>query len=112
MRCVRLHEPRYPHLQWLFAIPNGGWRKKAVAQKLKAEGVRRGVLDYGWPYRTADYPGLFIELKTMTNGRPSKEQRAFAAFAEANGYKVVFARGWEEAWRAVCEYAGIPYSVT
>ena len=26
MRVVRLHEPRYPALCWLFAIPNGGWR--------------------------------------------------------------------------------------
>lgn len=110
MRVVRMHEARYPELKWLAAVPNGGWRNATVAAKLKAEGVRPGVHDYLWLYRVGGYSGLTIELKTL-NGRPSKEQLDFAAFAEANGFKVVFAKGWEEAWRAVCEYAGIPFSV-
>lgn len=110
MRVVRMHEARYPALEWLYATPNGGWRNATVAKKLKAEGVRAGVHDYFWPFRTADYPGLYLELKSL-NGSPSSEQRAFGDFAESQGYKVVFAKGWEAAWRAVCEYAGIPFNV-
>lgn len=119
MRIVRLHEPQYPSLLYLHAIPNGGWRRKAVAAKLKAEGVRRGVLDYCWPVRMpvpgddgALYSGLYIELKTVSeHSRPTKEQKEFAAFVRGQGFKAVFARSWEEAWREVCEYAGIPYRV-
>ena len=111
MRMVRMHEARYPALKWLAAVPNGGWRKKAVAAKLKAEGVRSGVHDYLWLYRTSDYAGLTIELKSLT-GDASKDQRAFGDFAEANGFKVVYARGWIAAWKAVCEYAGIPFNVS
>lgn len=124
MRMVRMHEARYPALKWLHAIPNGGWRKAAVAGKLKAEGVRAGVHDYSWPVRMpapdfitlpntetgTHYSGLYIELKSMT-GSASKEQREFAAFVESQGFKVVFAKGWEAAWRAVCDYAGIPFRV-
>ena len=111
MRVVRLHEPRYPALCWLFAVPNGGFRNLTVAQKMKGEGVRPGVHDYCWPFRSGEYPGLFVELKSR-GGTPSKEQIAFAEFVRSQGYKAVFVNGWEEAWAAVCEYAGIPYSVT
>ena len=110
MRVVRLHEPRYPALCWLFAVPNGGFRNLTVAQKMKGEGVRPGVHDYCWPFRSGEYPGLFVELKSR-GGTPSKEQIAFAEFVRSQGYKAVFVNGWEEAWAAVCEYAGIPYSV-
>lgn len=110
MRLVRMHEARYPALKWLHAIPNGARTKLSIAKKLKAEGLRAGVHDYSWPFRTATHPGLYLELKSMT-GSASKEQREFAAFAESQGFKVVFAKGWEAAWRAVCEYAGIPFRV-
>lgn len=107
MRVVRLHETRLPALKWLAAVPNGGWRNPTVAAKLKAEGVRPGVHDYLWLYRAGGYAGLTIELKAGKN-TASKEQREFAEFVAANGYKTVVARGWEEAWRAVCDYAGLP----
>ena len=111
MRVVRLHEPKHPALRWLHAIPNGGWRNLTVAKKLKGEGVRRGVHDYCWPYKAGTYPGLFVELKSR-GGQPTKEQRDFAEFVQHQGYMAVFVKGWEDAWKAVCEYAGIPYSVT
>ena len=110
MRVVRMHEPRYPALRWLHHIPNGGWRNTTVAAKLRAEGVRPGVSDYCWPYPRGDWHGLFIELKSAT-GRPSPDQRAFMDFVREQGYRVVVARGWEEAWKAVCQYAGIDYRV-
>lgn len=126
MRCVRAHEAAYPSLRWLHAIPNGGWRNKTVAAKLKGEGVRPGVHDYFWPVKmpvtpapgevlepgssVEVYSGLYIELKSG-GGRPTTEQREFAAFVRSQGFKAVFARGWEEAWRAVCDYSGIRFNV-
>lgn len=110
MRMVRMHEARLPALEWLHAIPNGGWRNKVVAAQLKGEGVRPGVHDYCWPFRQGSYSGLYLELKAG-KGRPTKEQRAFGVFVEEQGFKVVFATGWEAAWQAVCEYAGLRYAV-
>ena len=110
MRVVKLHEPRLPALKWLHAVPNGGFRNDTVAKKMKAEGVRRGVHDYCWPYRRGEHAGLYLELKSL-NGCPTKEQRAFGEFVAGQGFKVVYAKGWEEAWAAVAEYAGLPSAV-
>ena len=110
MRVVKLHESAHPDLRYLFAVPNGGLRDKVVASKMKLEGVRAGILDYCWPMRTTGFPGLFLELKTMT-GRASDDQRKFASWARSQGYRCEFAHGWVEAWRVVCEYAGIPFKV-
>ena len=107
MRVVRLHEARLPALSWLHAVPNGGFRNLAVAQKMKAEGGRRGVHDYCWPYRVGEHSGLYLELKSG-NGRPTKEQVEFGNFVAGQGFAVVYATGWEAAWRAVAAYAGLP----
>lgn len=112
MCAVRAHEHRYPALRWLHHIPNGGWRKASVAAKLKGEGVRAGVADYFLPLPAAGHHGLYIELKTQSAGTASREQKNFAEFVTEQGYAHAFARGWEEAWRVVCDYVGIPYRVT
>lgn len=54
----------------IFAIPNGGWRSRATAARLKAEGVARGVPDMFVPYYR-----LWIEMKRVKDGRLSPEQR-------------------------------------
>ena len=107
--CVTWFRLQYPEVV-IFAIPNGGWRNLTVAQKLKGEGVRRGVHDYCWPYKAGTYPGLFVELKSR-GGQPTKEQRDFAEFVQQQGYMAVFVKGWEDAWRAVAEYAGLPVNI-
>jgi hypothetical protein len=38
-KMIRLYSIKHPPLKNAFAIPNGGQRHKAVAAKLKAEGV-------------------------------------------------------------------------
>ena len=73
---------QYPELRLLYAIPNGGHRHKAVAAKLKAEGVKPGVPDLCLPVRRGEYSGLYIEMKAKWHGikrpqrpEPSEEQR-------------------------------------
>lgn len=106
IRCANAHLDEAPELEWLFAIPNGGWRKKAVAKKLKAEGVKPGVHDYLLPVPRQGFAGLFVELKSL-DGHGSKEQREFAVFVRSQGYRAEFAKGGAEAWRIISEYLGI-----
>lgn len=72
----------------IYAIPNGGHRKKGVAAKLKAEGVRAGVPDLCWPIARHGYHGLYMELKIGRN-RPTDAQRAWINTLIAQNYYVV-----------------------
>ena len=47
----------------VFHIPNGGYRNKAEAAHLKAQGVRPGVPDLCVPVARHGYHGLYIEMK-------------------------------------------------
>ena len=49
--------------EFVFAIPNGGLRNVVVAKKMKAEGVKPGVLDLFFTLARGGYHGLFIEMK-------------------------------------------------
>jgi len=92
---------RYPELALLFAIPNGGHRHKAVAKRMKAEGVRAGVPDLCLPIPRGPWHGLFIEMKTAA-GRPSQAQNVWLTALRAQGYRAEVCRGWHAA-RAVIE---------
>lgn len=81
----RLDEGRYPELALLFAVPNGGLRKKATAARLKAEGVKAGVPDLWLPVARGGYLGLVIEEKAG-KGRPTTEQKAWLAALAAQGW--------------------------
>jgi hypothetical protein len=95
----------YPELRWMFAVPNGGDRHPAVAAKLKAEGVKRGVLDVWLPIARQGFHGLVIEMKVKGNDL-SKEQREWKTRLEANGYKVAVCYGFEAARHAIQDYMG------
>jgi len=95
-----------------FAVPNGGHRNKATAGKLKAEGVKRGILDVfnltRSPQADGDfYAGLILEFKSDT-GRLSDEQRDWKAHFEAQGYRVEVPRSWIEAALITIDYFGWP----
>jgi len=60
-----LNMKKYPELKWFHAIPNGGFRDKITAGKLKAEGVKSGVSDMFLPVKCDAYSGLYIELKKL-----------------------------------------------
>lgn len=68
-----------------FAVPNGGYRAKAVAAKLKAEGVKAGVADIIVVVK--DDLGLnVIGLETKAGkGRTSKAQETFCDRLESLG---------------------------
>lgn len=94
---------KYPLLQWLYAVPNGGDRAMAVAVKMKAEGVKKGVPDLFLPVPRKGYHGFFIEMK-YGNGKTSKEQSEFLEFANSQGYHAGVCYCWHDARDALLEY--------
>jgi hypothetical protein len=106
--AVRLNTPRYPELALMYAIPNGGHRDVRVAVKLKAEGVKAGVLDVHLPVARGGYIGLWIEFKFGKN-KPSPEQQVFMQALVEQGHCVWICYDWPIAWEIVEGYlAGKP----
>lgn len=97
------HEAKYPGLELLHAVPNGGHRHPAVAAKLKAEGVKAGVPDLFLPVPRGNAHGLYIELKAK-GGKVSNSQRKMLAALARQGYACVVAYGWEKAWVEIEAY--------
>ena len=87
-------------LALLFAVPNGGTRNKIEAVNLKRQGVKPGVPDMFLPVARRGYHGLFIELKTET-GRTSKNQDAWIADLNAQGYFCPVCHGFDSAVRVI-----------
>lgn len=81
---ARLH----PEAKRAYAVPNGGQRNVVVAAKLKAEGVRKGVLDVHVPLARGGAHGLWIEHKAGKNSL-SPEQIDEAHALVDSGFAVV-----------------------
>lgn len=82
----------------IFAIPNGGYRSKATAAKLKVTGVTPGIPDLFIP----EY-GLWIEMKRANGGVVGREQKAVMEELERCGYTCRVAHGDNEARTIVQE---------
>jgi hypothetical protein len=96
---------RYPELDLLYAIPNGGKRDMAVAVKLKAEGVKSGIPDLHLAAMRGGYGGLYVEMKKCDHSNDeSPAQKAMRARLEAAGYRCVVAYGADEAVREIEKY--------
>lgn len=103
MQWAKIASNTTPELKWLFHIPNGGFRSKRTAIRMKAMGVLRGVSDYLLPISRGKYHGLFVELKT-DKGKLSDEQFAFLDKMNKEGYLGLVAKGWEEASKMIMNY--------
>lgn len=99
------NEPRIPELALLYAIPNGGARHPAVAAKLKAEGVKAGVLDTCLPIARRGYHSAWVEMKFGKN-KLSAEQDRWARQLGAEGHYVGVCWSWVEAARVYLWYLG------
>lgn len=102
--CIRWYRYQYPNMRHnLFAVPNGGWRNKAEAGKLKAEGVLPGVADIILLKPNARHGALLIEMKTP-KGSQQDTQRQWQKLIEADGYKYVVCRSIDDFMRSVKDY--------
>ena len=89
---------KYPNVL-IFAIPNGEKRAITVAKRLKAEGVVRGIPDLFIPQWN-----LWVEMKRVSGGRLSPEQKGMIGYLEGIGQKVIVGKGAEDASRQVLEH--------
>lgn len=96
--CVTWFRMQYrPLAKLLFAVPNGGCRSKIEAAIMQGEGVTPGVSDLILLIARGAYHGLCIEMKTeANNSRQSDNQKAWQALVEAQGYKYIVCRTFEE----------------
>jgi hypothetical protein len=101
------HEEQREFVQWfrqtypgtiIFAIPNGGARSPATASRLKAEGVTNGVPDLFIPAWET-----WVEMKRTKGGSLSLEQTLMHLHLQGLFYKVIVAKGFEDAKQQIKE---------
>tara|TARA_R110000744_G_scaffold156741_1_gene272425 strand:- start:894 stop:1163 length:270 start_codon:yes stop_codon:yes gene_type:complete len=83
----------------IFAIPNGEKRAITVAKRLKAEGVVRGIPDLFIPQWN-----LWVEMKRVSGGRLSPEQKGMIRYLEGIGQKVIVGKGAADASKQILEF--------
>ena len=94
-----------PRLGTIFAVPNGGYRSKATAGRMKSEGLKAGVWDIFIPIQMGQHCGMWIEMKVGKN-RLTPGQFAFRnTVGDAYKWKVCYS--WHNAVEATCEYLGV-----
>lgn len=100
---ARRLEVSIPELRMLYAIPNGGHRHAAVGAKLKAEGVKAGVLDINLDIAIAPHHGLRIEMKHGKNKMQSTQIDWMDRYL-TYGYDVVVCYDWQSAAKYILDY--------
>lgn len=98
---------KYPELELLFHVPNGGRREAREAASLKKQGVKPGVPDLILPVARGEYFGLYIELKAGKN-KPSTHQLEWIENLNQQGYFVKVCYGWIEASEVIINYLEQP----
>jgi len=105
---------RYPQAyKLIYHVPNGGHRVKAVAAKLKGQGVKAGVPDLVLPMARGGYFGLYIEFKARPpfDAPVSPSQDAYLQALAAQGYLAIVCRGNIDAVEAIRAYLLQPATV-
>lgn len=93
MTELRIRMPEVADL--MFHVPNGGHRVKAVASKLKAQGVKAGIPDLVLPMARGGFFGLYIEFKATppNDAAISSSQHERIRKLNDQGYLAVVCRG-------------------
>ena len=101
---------RYPEVfANLHHTPNGGYRGKAEAGRLKAQGTKAGIPDLQLTMARGGYFGLFIEFKaTVKPAEVSLEQQACIGRLNDQGYLAVVCRGHFDAMECLRAYMALP----
>jgi hypothetical protein len=93
---MRELELRYPAVfELIYHVPNGGHRVKAVAGKLKAQGVKAGIPDLVLTMARGGFFGLYIEFKATppNDAAISPSQHERIRKLNEQGYLAVVCRG-------------------
>ena len=106
IQWCNLQSCKYSELKLIFAIPNGGYRNKAEARKLKATGTKSGVPDLFLPVPRSPKHGLFIEMKVGRN-KCTENQKKWIRNLLEQGYEVKVCYSCEEAIQVIKKYLNI-----
>ena len=102
--CVQWFRLQYKRLALLlFAVPNGGARRRTEAAIMKAEGTTKGVADLILLFPSNGFHGLCIEMKTKT-GIQRDSQKEWQRAVEYAGFKYIICRSVEEFIAQVNDY--------
>ena len=85
---------KYPELELLHAIPNGGRRDPIEGRHLKEQGVKAGVPDVFLPVAKTGWHGLYIEMKRQYGGVVSPEQKRWIDKLRIQHYRVEVCKGY------------------
>lgn len=104
MAELRLRMPEVADL--IYHVPNGGHRVKAVAAKLKAQGVKAGIPDLVLPMARGGYFGLYIEFKATppNDAAISASQHERISKLSDQGYLAIVCRGHFDAMEQIRAY--------
>ncbi|WP_151812561.1 VRR-NUC domain-containing protein [Acinetobacter bereziniae] len=91
---------------FVYAVPNGGYRTKRNASTLKAEGLTAGIPDLHCFVAVHPYHSLYIEMKTET-GDLTESQESMIPMLRQEGHKVVICRSTQSALDELFKYLGI-----
>ncbi len=107
---IREIELRYPAVfELIYHVPNGGHRHKAVAAKLKGQGVKAGVPDLVLPMARGGFFGLYIEFKAAVEpAAVSASQHAYISRLNQQGYLAIVCRGHFDAMEQLRAYLMLP----
>ena len=98
MMLVQWFRRTYPEVR-IFSVPNGGHRHPAVAAKMKATGVVKGVPDLFVPAWH-----LWVEMKRTKGGSLSPEQKDWIAYLESVGFCCIVGKGADDAKRQISAF--------
>lgn len=93
----------YHDIDTMYHIPNEGKRSFYTGNKLKKEGLKKGVADICLPVPSGKYIGLYIEMK-YGNNKVTKEQLDFLYRMQALGHAVKVCYSAEEAINTIIKY--------
>jgi len=100
---AELQQGKYPFLELMYHVPNGGSRHILEAVNLKKQGVKAGVPDIGLPVPKGGYHGLYLELKAL-KGKLSESQKNWLMKIDKQGYKTEIAYSFDEATDKIKKY--------
>ena len=94
VKWVQLQYPKFR--DFIFHVPNGGKMSLIKGSRLKSLGVKPGVADILFMFRTNNFGGLWLEFKTP-KGVQSLEQKKFEQLSKIAQYDYKIVRSIEEA---------------
>lgn len=103
---ANMQKNKYPELDLIFHIPNGGSRNFKEAMNLKRQGVKAGVMDLFLPVARKSKHGLWIEMKWDKNKLTQQQKKWYFSMID-QGYEVEVCYSADEAIQVIKDYLNI-----